>query len=204
MVRAAAGVTPFGAGRRLPSATVIPPQHPIHKKDMTRDCCCTLHLHHILCSAHTYTRATARSVSFIHSPRDAPCTQRSGERTVWHESSRALCSHRTQNVRVAPLPVQGRVLPLRSSSFRPYEVSYQLVTPGTGRSSPGLFSLRSTSLGSDGPTCFFCFLLLIPFLFLRLSRVPLLCPVLLSKLRSILQPHTHGPLMATRVQHVAV
>ena len=34
--------------------------------------------------------------SFLPSPSVAPRTQRSGERTVRHESSRALCSHRTQ------------------------------------------------------------------------------------------------------------
>ena len=41
------------------------PQRSIHKKDMTRDCCCTPHLHHILCSAHTYTCATSRWVPVI-------------------------------------------------------------------------------------------------------------------------------------------
>ena len=31
-------------------------QRPVHKKDMTRDSCCTPHLHHILCSAHAHPR----------------------------------------------------------------------------------------------------------------------------------------------------
>ena len=45
------------------------PQRPIHKKDTTRDCCRAPHLHHILCSAHTNTCATARSVPVIPSCR---------------------------------------------------------------------------------------------------------------------------------------
>ena len=52
------------AGRQVSSANATPCSAPVHKKDMTRDSCCTPHLHHILCSAHMYTRATARRDSF--------------------------------------------------------------------------------------------------------------------------------------------
>ena len=65
-VSATAGVTPLGW-----EASVFrqrdAPQRPVQKKDMTRDCGCTLHLHHIVCSAHKYTCATACCDSFIHS-----------------------------------------------------------------------------------------------------------------------------------------
>ena len=54
-------------GRRLLAATVTFRSTPHTKKDTTRDCCRAPHLHHILCSAHTNTCATARSVTFIHS-----------------------------------------------------------------------------------------------------------------------------------------
>ena len=50
------------------------PQRPIHKKDTTRDCCRAPHLHHILCSAHTNTCATARGVPCVPPPRvPTPC-----------------------------------------------------------------------------------------------------------------------------------
>ena len=52
-------------------------------------------------------------VSFIHSPSDAPRTQRSGERTVRHESSRALCSHRTQTSPPTSPTAALSVCPLR-------------------------------------------------------------------------------------------
>ena len=66
---------------------------------MTRDCCCTLHLHHILCSAHTHTRATARRDSFIHSSihvthsfkcRTQARTERA--RAVRHETLHRTCA----------------------------------------------------------------------------------------------------------------
>ena len=41
------------------------PQRPEHKEDTTRDCCSTPHLHQNLCSAHAYTRATARRDSLL-------------------------------------------------------------------------------------------------------------------------------------------
>ena len=55
------------AGRQLASAYRDVSQRPTHKKDTTRDSCCTLHLHHVLCSAHTYTRATTRRDPYNHS-----------------------------------------------------------------------------------------------------------------------------------------
>ena len=63
-VRATVGFTPLGLGEASVFRQRDASQRPIHKKDMTRDCCCTPHLHHVLCSAHTYTCATARRDSF--------------------------------------------------------------------------------------------------------------------------------------------
>ena len=73
------------AGRQLASAYRDVSQRPTQKKDMTRDSCCTPHSHHILCSAHTYTRATARRDSFIHS-----FIQRAYVRHAQHEAQHAL------------------------------------------------------------------------------------------------------------------
>ena len=98
-----------------------------------------------------YTRtpcigATARCVSFIHSPSVASRTQRSGERTVRHESSRALCSHRTQTS-VAQRPSrQGDFVPL---ALRPPGTNtdghYTVCRCGDGR----LEVLRGAGRGLD-------------------------------------------------------
>ena len=72
-------------GRQLASAYRDVSQRPTHKKDTTRDSCCTLHLHHILCSAHTYTRATARRDSPRLSPHST--ARASTERDESHDTA---------------------------------------------------------------------------------------------------------------------
>ena len=82
-VSATAGVTPSGLGSKC-----LPPdasQRPIHKKDMTRDNCCTPHLHHILCNAHTYTRVTAR--------RDSSSSLRTARHVQAQRESRVTTQH---------------------------------------------------------------------------------------------------------------
>ena len=54
-----------------------------------------------------------RSHEHVNSPSAAPRTQRSGERTVRHESSRALCSHRTQTSPPTSPTAALSVCPLR-------------------------------------------------------------------------------------------
>ena len=73
------------AGRQLASAYRDVSQRPTHKMDTTRDSCCTLHLHHILCSAHTYTRATAR--------RDSSDSLRTARHVQAQRESRVTTQH---------------------------------------------------------------------------------------------------------------
>ena len=80
VVCATAGVTPLGLGGKLASAYRDVSQRPTHKKDTTRDSCCTLHLHHILC-----TRATAR--------RDSSDSLRTARHVQAQRESRVTTQH---------------------------------------------------------------------------------------------------------------